>query len=61
MHSTSSSAETMNLSLEGVDSLIETLEIMGDADLMASLQRGMRESAEGMGQDVDDVLAELGC
>jgi len=60
MHSTSSSAETMSLFLESIDSLLETLDILGDAELMASLQRGMRESAEGKGQDLDDVFAELG-
>lgn len=60
IHSTSSSAETINLFLESIDSLRETLDILNDANLMESLQRGMRESTEGKGQDLDDVLEELG-
>jgi hypothetical protein len=59
-HSTSSSAERMSLFLESVDSLLETLDILGDAALMASLECDMRESAEGKGQDLDDMFAELG-
>ena len=46
--------------LDDIDSLIETLEIMTDTELLESIRRGAGQSAEGLGQDLDDVFAELG-
>lgn len=59
-NSTSSSSTSIRLLLDGIDSLLETLDIVGDAELMASIRRGMQESAEGKGEELDDVFAELG-
>lgn len=62
MNSTSSSAEseTLSLFIANIDALLETLDILNDAELMASIQRGLQESEEGKGEDLDDVLADLG-
>ena len=61
---TSSSSEShyaqIGIFLESIDSLIETLDIMSDFDLMQSIQQGMQESAEGKGQDLEDVFTDLG-
>jgi hypothetical protein len=56
----SSNAQPFNLFLEDIDSLLESLEIQGDKELMASIRQGMKEAAEGKGQDLEDVFAELG-
>jgi len=45
---------------EIIDSLLETIEILQDAELMAALRQGVKELAEGQGQPLDDVLEELG-
>lgn len=40
------------------ESIVETLEIMGDEDLMASLRQGIREMQEGKLIPWEDVKAE---
>jgi PHD/YefM family antitoxin component YafN of YafNO toxin-antitoxin module len=45
---------------EIIDSLLETLEILQDKELMASFREGVRELNEGKGQPLDEVLKELG-
>ena len=42
------------------ESLIETLEVMGDAELMAAFRQGVQELREGKGEDWEDVKRELG-
>jgi PHD/YefM family antitoxin component YafN of YafNO toxin-antitoxin module len=42
------------------ESIMETLEIMGDAELMAALRQGIKNIEEGRIQPLDDVLKELG-
>lgn len=46
--------------LEFLESFTETLQIVTDRNLMASIRRGVEESAGGKGQPLDEVLAELG-
>lgn len=41
------------------ESLIETLEVMGDAELMAAFRQGVQELQEGKGRDWEDVKKEL--
>ena len=45
---------------EAIDSLLETLEILQDKEMMAAFRQGVKEIAEGQGQPLDDVLKELG-
>lgn len=52
--------ETHKLMLETIDSLLETIEILQDKDLMATFRESVKELAEGRGQPLDDVLKELG-
>ncbi len=40
--------------------IMETLEIMGDAELMAAFRQGVKELAEGKGRPWEDVKKELG-
>ena len=42
------------------ESIIETLEVMSDAELMASFRRGVKDMEEGRIQPLDEVLKELG-
>jgi antitoxin YefM len=42
------------------ESMMETLEIMGDAELMAAFRQGIQEMAEGKGRPWEDVKKELG-
>ena len=42
------------------EALLETLEVMGDPDLMESLRQSIGDIAAGRVQPLDDVLAELG-
>lgn len=42
------------------ESLVETLEIMGDEDLMAALRKGIREVDEGKTIPWETVKAKLG-
>ena len=42
------------------ESIMETLEIMGDAELMAAFRQGVKEMAEGKGRPWEDVKKELG-
>jgi len=42
------------------ESIMETLEIMGHAELMAAFRQGVREMAEGKGRPWEDVKKELG-
>ncbi|GAC1567772.1 MAG: hypothetical protein NVS3B14_14840 [Ktedonobacteraceae bacterium] len=46
--------------VEAVDSLLETIEILQDDELMAAFRESVKELAEGQGQSLDDVLKELG-
>ena len=45
---------------EAIDSLLETLEILQDKELMESFRQGVEELSQGKGQPLDDVLKELG-
>lgn len=38
------------------ESLMETLEIMSDAELMAAFRQGVKELAEGKGRPLEDVM-----
>ena len=42
------------------ESIIETIEIMGDAELMAAFRRGVRDIAEGRVEPWEKVKKELG-
>ena len=42
------------------ESIMETLEVMGDAELMAAFRQGVQELAEGKGRTWEDVKKELG-
>ena len=42
------------------ESLIETLEVMGNAELMAAFRQGVQELQEGKGRDWEDVKKDLG-
>jgi len=42
------------------ESIMETLEIMGDAELMAAFRQGVQEMAEGKGRPWEDAKKELG-
>jgi PHD/YefM family antitoxin component YafN of YafNO toxin-antitoxin module len=46
--------------LETIDSLLETLEITQDEELMASFREGIKDMEEGRVEPLDDVLKELG-
>lgn len=46
--------------LETVDSLLETLEVVQDEELMASFRQGIKDMQEGRVEPLDDVLKELG-
>jgi prevent-host-death family protein len=46
--------------LETVESLMETMEILQDKELMAAFRQGVQEFAEGKGRPLDEVLKELG-
>ncbi len=41
------------------ESIMETLEVMEDAELMAAFRRGVQELAEGKGRPWEDVKREL--
>jgi antitoxin YefM len=41
------------------ESIMETLEIMGDAELMAAFRQGVKDMEEGRIKPLDDVLKEL--
>lgn len=45
---------------EFYESLMETLEIMGDEDFMKSLRRGIREAREGKGIPWEKAKRDLG-
>ncbi|MDQ6662680.1 MAG: type II toxin-antitoxin system Phd/YefM family antitoxin [Chloroflexota bacterium] len=42
------------------ESIMETLEILGDPELIADFRQGVKEMEEGKGEPLDDVLKELG-
>jgi prevent-host-death family protein len=46
--------------LETIDSLLETIEILQDKELMSTFRESVKELAAGQGQPLDDVLKELG-
>ena len=45
---------------EIIDGLLETLEIVQDAELMATFRQGVQEIAEGRGRNWEDVKKEHG-
>ena len=45
--------------METIDSLLETLEVMKDEELMAAIRRGIQELAEGKGIPWEEVKREL--
>jgi len=42
------------------ESLVETLDIMGDAELMASLRQGIKDIEEGRTYSMEEVKRDLG-
>lgn len=46
--------------LEKIDSLLETMEIMQDDELMAAFRQGVQELAEGKTKSWEEVKKELG-
>jgi PHD/YefM family antitoxin component YafN of YafNO toxin-antitoxin module len=46
--------------LETVESLLETLEVLKDEELMAAFREGVRDIEEGRIEPLDDVLKDLG-
>ena len=46
--------------IETIESLLETIEVIQDEELMAAFRQGVKELAEGKGEPLDDVLKELG-
>ena len=42
------------------ESLIETLEVMGDVELMAAFRQGVQELQEGKGEDWEIVKKKIG-
>lgn len=42
------------------ESLIETLEVMGDAELMAAFRQGVQELTEGKGRPWEEAKKDLG-
>jgi antitoxin YefM len=48
------------MSWELYEAIIETLEIMGDSDLMAALRQSIEEASEGKVTSWETVKAELG-
>lgn len=45
---------------EVYDTLVETLEILGDKQMMALLQQGIKEAAQGKGISWEDAKRKLG-
>ena len=43
-----------------VESLLETLEVMQDQEVMAAFRQGVKDIEEGRGKPFDEVLKELG-
>lgn len=52
--------DTYKSLVETIDSLLETIEILHDEELMATFRESVKELAEGQGQPLDSVLKELG-
>lgn len=46
--------------VEALEGLQETIEIMQDEELMASIRQGIKEMAEGKGRPWEEVKKELG-
>jgi antitoxin YefM len=42
------------------ESIVETLEILGDQELMAELRESLQDAIEGKGESWEDVKKELG-
>lgn len=42
------------------ESIIETMEVMGDEELMAAIREGIKDMEEGRTRPLDEVLKELG-
>ena len=55
-----STYNTLKELYEKIDSLLETIEVLQDEELMASIHRGMKDIEEGRVEPLDDVLKELG-
>jgi PHD/YefM family antitoxin component YafN of YafNO toxin-antitoxin module len=51
---------TYKLMLEAIESMLETLEVLQDEELMAAFRQGVKELSEGKGEPLDEVLKELG-
>ena len=52
--------EQLDIALEKLEAIEETLEILHDEELMASFREGVQELAEGKGRPWEDVKKELG-
>jgi PHD/YefM family antitoxin component YafN of YafNO toxin-antitoxin module len=55
-----STYNTLKELYEKIDSLLETIEVLQDEELMAAFRQGVKEMEEGKGEPLDDVLKELG-
>jgi predicted transcriptional regulator len=51
--------ERISEDLERLDSIIETLEIMSDEELMNSIKRGLEDIEKGNVIDLEDLLKEI--
>lgn len=52
--------QRVDVLIEQLEGMQETLEIMQDEELMAAFRRGVQELAEGKGRPWEDVKKELG-
>lgn len=51
--------ERISEDLERLDSIIETLEIMSDEELMKSIKRGLEDIEKGNVVDLEELLKEI--
>ena len=52
--------ESKPVSWDWFESMVETLEVLNDAELMASIRQGIQDMAEGRGKPWEDVKRKLG-
>ena len=52
--------EVVMISVEDYESLLETIEIQSDKDLLKSLKKAEKEIAQGKGKTLEDIQKELG-
>ena len=52
--------EVVMMSVEDYESLLETIEIQSDKELLKSLKKAEKEIAQGKGKTLEDIQKELG-